>query len=202
MFNQDLKPSIQSNLPFLHTMQLNEIPVDKSWTLFLDRDGVINKKIDNDYVRRWEDFHFLDGSLDALTKLSQIFGRIVIITNQRGIAKGLYSANDLNTIHEQMLGEITKAGGRVDGIFFCPHLGDEPECDCRKPKPGMANQAKSKFPEIDFSKSVLVGDSLSDIVFGERLGMITVNITSSQILKNAMFHCVSLAEFAGKLQKT
>ncbi len=188
-------------LAFLYPMHLNELEIDSSWTLFLDRDGVINKKIDNDYVRSWADFQFLDGSLSALRILSGIFGRIVIITNQRGIAKGLYSVADLNDVHDKMRAEIYAAGGRVDGIFFCPHMGDEAECNCRKPKPGMALQAKAQFPEIDFSKSVLVGDSLSDIVFGENLGMITVHITSTQILKNAMFQCVSLAEFARLLTK-
>lgn len=183
-------------------MQLNDYPIDKTWTLFLDRDGVINKKIDDDYVRKWEDFQFLDGVVDALKQFAEIFGRIIIITNQRGIARGLYTVDDLNQIHDKMVEEIRMAGGRIDGIFFCPHMGDEPECDCRKPKPGMAYQAKKKFPEIDFSKSILAGDSVSDIAFGERLGMVTVNITTSQILKNARFHYRSLAALAGEIKRT
>jgi D-glycero-D-manno-heptose 1,7-bisphosphate phosphatase len=159
-----------------------ERPVfDASWTLFLDRDGVINEKIDNDYVRSWERFTFLPGVLTALQELSGIFGRIVVTTNQRGIGRGLFTEADLQDIHHRMLEEVVAAGGRIDACYFCPHLQDAPDCNCRKPLPGMALQAKAQFPEIVFSKSVLVGDSVSDIQFGKNLGMHTVHITKSDV---------------------
>lgn len=149
---------------------------DKSWTLFLDRDGVINRKIDDDYVRNWSDFEFLPGVQESLVTLGDIFGRIVITTNQRGIGRGLFSMEDLEHIHQQMFNAIQSAGGRVDAVFVCPHLSDDPTCNCRKPKPGLALQACAQFPEIDLSKSVMVGDSLSDIGFGAGLGMYTVQV--------------------------
>ncbi len=154
---------------------------DSSWTLFLDRDGVINQKIDHDYVRSWDNFVFLPDVTTALQQLAGIFGRIVVTTNQRGIGRGLFTLADLHGIHEKMLGEIAATGGRIDAVYFCPHLQDDPSCNCRKPKPGMALQAKEQFPEIDFAKSVLIGDSVSDIQFGKHLGMYTVHITKSDV---------------------
>ncbi len=156
-----------------------EIKPDASWTLFLDRDGVINEKIKDDYVRTWEQFRFLPGSREAISELSKIFGRIIILTNQRGIARGFYTESDLVAIHAEMLTGIHEWNGRVDDIFFCPHQPDDPACNCRKPKVGMALQAKKKYPDIDFSRSVLVGDSSSDIKLGKHLGMHTILISDA-----------------------
>lgn len=157
-------------------MTLQELHIDNSWTLFLDRDGVINIKRDNDYVKRWEEFEFLDGTLTALKELTNVFGKIVITTNQRGIAKGLYSEQDFADITSKMLAQIEKAGGKIDAVFFCPHMGTEEYCNCRKPKAGLALQAKDAFPEINFKKSILIGDSASDIEFGKRCGMVTIQV--------------------------
>jgi D-glycero-D-manno-heptose 1,7-bisphosphate phosphatase len=143
---------------------------DSSWTLFLDRDGIINVYLPDDYVKHPSEFSFNDGVLEALHDLSHVFGRIVIVTNQRGIARGLMTIDDLQRVHEFMLGEITAAGGRIDGIYFCPHDRDT-GCTCRKPKTGLALQAKEAYPEIDFSKSIIVGDSVSDMKFGQNCGM-------------------------------
>ncbi|HET6244919.1 MAG: HAD family hydrolase [Bacteroidetes bacterium] len=143
---------------------------DKSWTLFLDRDGVINVKRENDYVKNWEEFHFIPGVLQALPKLSAIFGKIILVTNQQGIGKGVYSEKNLELIHEKMITNVTEAGGRIDKIYYCPALAKENPV-CRKPNTGMAYQAKVDFPQIDFHKSVMVGDSVSDMQFGEKLGM-------------------------------
>jgi len=148
---------------------------DKNWTLFLDRDGVINKRLVDDYVKSWAEFTFEYHVLEAIVKFSTIFGRIFIVTNQQGIAKGLMTEDNLKDVHNQMIIEIEKVGGRIDGIYFCPHWSGN-NCDCRKPKTGMALQAKAKFPEINFTKSVMVGDSPSDIEMGHRLGMKTVFI--------------------------
>jgi D-glycero-alpha-D-manno-heptose 1-phosphate guanylyltransferase len=171
---------------------------DQSWTLFLDRDGVLNRKIDDDYVRQWSDFEFLPGVKESLVTLSSIFGRIVITTNQRGVGRGLFSLSDLDLIHQQMLSDIQKAGGRVDGIFVCPHLADDPTCNCRKPKPGLALRACAIFPEIDLNRSVMVGDSMSDIGFGAGLGMHTVQV-GNQDAADADEHYTSLAEWVDSI---
>src|ERR1035437_7011157 len=112
--------------------------IDKSWTLFLDRDGVLNYEKKGDYVLNWEQFKFLDGVTDALKILNEHFGVTVIITNQRCIGKGLLSVEGLHTIHYNMTREIILAGGRIDKIYFCPDL-DNDSTD-RKPNIGMAKQ--------------------------------------------------------------
>ncbi|MFI5171612.1 MAG: D-glycero-alpha-D-manno-heptose-1,7-bisphosphate 7-phosphatase [Chitinophagales bacterium] len=175
-------------------MQIKDLPIDKTWTLFLDRDGIINKKIDHDYVRNWKQFEFLPGVKESLKVLSAIFTRIIIVTNQRGIGKGLMSEHDLIAIHHKMLDEITETGGRVDAVFFCPDLTDDGSTH-RKPKPGMAFDAKKQFPDIDFSKSIMAGDALVDMQFGKNLNMVTVLI-SPEIVDNPDFHFKKLPEFA------
>ena len=145
------------------------------YTLFLDRDGVINERIPGDYIANWEDFQFTTGTLDALAFFAKHFKRIMVVTNQQGIGKGKMSAEQLQHIHENMATDIAKAGGRIDAIYHCPDLASTPN-NCRKPASGMAWQAKAAFPDIDFQRSVMVGDSLSDIEFGQNLGMVTVLI--------------------------
>ncbi len=143
------------------------------WTLFLDRDGVINERIPNEYVKTWEEFKFMPGVLDALSVFAVNFRRIFIVTNQAGIEKGLYSHDDLSQIHEQMMEYIQYHGGRIDEIYYCPFKGDLDPL-CRKPNPGMALEAKKDFPDIEFSRSIMIGDSDSDIAFGNNLGMKTI----------------------------
>lgn len=152
---------------------LSHYPIDQSWTLFLDRDGVINKRLVDDYVKTWDEFEFLPGVKEVLSKFSNVFGRIIIVSNQQGIGKGLMNEDDLNEIHSRMLSEIEESGGRIDAFYHCPEL-KENNSECRKPKAGMALQAQKEFPEIDFSKSIMVGDSSSDMEFGKNLGMLTV----------------------------
>jgi len=180
-------------------MTLKDLNINKSWTLFLDRDGVINKKLDNDYVKHWIEFEFIEGVFDALKKVDSIFGKIVIVTNQQGIGKQLYRVEDLELIHKNMIYEINYLGGRIDKAYFSPHLSSENH-PTRKPNIGMATQAQKDFPEIDFSKSIIVGDSISDMEFGRNAGMKTVFI--SEIKKNddkIDFQFTSLIEFANKL---
>jgi histidinol-phosphate phosphatase family protein len=159
---------------------------DKSWTLFLDRDGVINKRLIDDYVCRWEQFEFLPNVLDALKTFSPIFKRIIIVTNQQGIGKGLMTDDDLSDIHKKMLFAITKHGGKIDKIYFCPDKVDKNNID-RKPNIGMALKAIKDFPEINLNKSIMVGDSLSDLKFGFKLKMINIFISDdiSTIRKNS-----------------
>lgn len=149
--------------------------IDKSWTLFLDRDGVINFENVGSYITRWEDFVFLEGVQEALQKLNGLFGAIVIVTNQRGIAKGLMTEQDLLDIHSYMLGKIETTGGRIDKIYYCADEGPN-----RKPSPGMAYQAKIDFPGIDFKKSIMIGNTVSDMMFGKSVGMTTLFISSNR----------------------
>ena len=161
--------------------KLDSLRIGKDWTLFLDRDGVINKKIEGDYVRSWDQFEFLPGVFEALQNLSKIFGRIIIVTNQRGIGRGFMTEKDLQDIHSKMLAEFSKYNIQIHGIYYCPHDYEKEECNCRKPKIGMALQAKKDFPDIDFEKSFMVGDSEEDMKFGRTLGMITVYLGKKKI---------------------
>jgi len=155
--------------------------IDKSWTLFLDRDGVINKKRENDYVLKWEQFEFISGVLDALKELSLIFGKIFIVTNQQGIGRGYMTEAELKIIHTNMLEKINNSGGKIDAVYYAPQIKESNHSD-RKPNVGMALKAKKDFPVIDFKKSVMAGDSLSDMEFGHRLGMINVLISEEATL--------------------
>jgi len=152
--------------------------IEKNWTLFLDRDGVINTRIPDDYVMTPEQFDFIPGILDSFPSLANYFGRIVIVSNQQGIGKGLMTEANLQTIHKKMLDAISKTGGRIDKVYFCPHI-KESGSFLRKPNIGMGLLARKDFPDIHFSRSVMVGDSLSDMRFGKRLGMQTVYISSN-----------------------
>jgi histidinol-phosphate phosphatase family protein len=152
--------------------------IDKSWTLFLDRDGVINKELRKDYVKTWDEFQFEDSALSALSKLNLLFGIIVVITNQRGVGAGIMTEESLHTIHQKMLDEIQQNHGRIDKIYFAP---EEDRLHIhRKPNPTMGHQAKIDFPQINFNKSVMVGNSLSDMQFGRALGMVTVFIDEKE----------------------
>jgi D-glycero-D-manno-heptose 1,7-bisphosphate phosphatase len=153
------------------------LQIDKSWTLFLDRDGVINVKIEGDYVKKIEEFQFTDNAVKAIAKAKQLFAKILVVTNQQGIAKGLYTEDDLKIVHDYMQDQLAKENAQVDKIYYCPALSGDTRFNCRKPDIGMALQAKSDFPEIDFTKSVMVGDSISDMEFGKKLGMYTVFIS-------------------------
>ena len=144
-------------------------------TLFLDRDGVINKKLKGSYVRSWDEFEFMPKALFALIELVKKFERIIIITNQQGIGKGIMSKDDLNVLHQKMTDEIEKAGGKIHKIYFCLHLEND-NCNCRKPKIGMIETAIKDFPSINIKKSYLVGDSFSDIQAGEKAGIESVKV--------------------------
>jgi histidinol-phosphate phosphatase family protein len=152
--------------------------IDTSWTLFLDRDGVINRRPLTDYVKSWEEFEFLPGTRAALCKLAAVFSRIIIVTNQQGIGKNLMTTEDLTKIHQRMCTEIEKHGGRIDQIYFCPDLAAKP-ASCRKPGIKMAQQAKEDHPDIDFSRSIMAGDTAGDMKFGIHAGMKTVYINTN-----------------------
>jgi len=183
-------------------MNLKTLHIDKSWTLFLDRDGVINKKLENDYVKHWIEFEFIEGSIDAIKYLATVFGKIVVVTNQQGIGKRLYRIEDLELIHKNMQYEIAYHGGKIDKVYFSPHLHAENH-PTRKPGIGMALNAQKDFPEIDFSKSVIIGDSMSDMEFGRNAGMKTVYISEEAKQDSKIdYHFKSLNELVISLQNT
>jgi D-glycero-alpha-D-manno-heptose 1-phosphate guanylyltransferase len=150
--------------------------IDSSWTLFLDRDGVINRRIVDDYVKTPDQFEFLPGSLEAIAHFSSSFKRIVVVTNQQGIGKGLMTEGDLHLIHQKMIKEVELAGGQINEVFYCPALASDNN-PCRKPDIGMALAAQKKYPDIRFDKCLMVGDTWSDIEFAKNAGMYSVRIT-------------------------
>ena len=149
--------------------------IDKTWTLFLDRDGVIKVRLIDDYVKNINEFEFLPGVLEAFKIFAEKFGRIVIVTNQQGVGKGLMTLQDVDSIHDFMKKEIEAKKGRIDAIYVCPQLKSDPN-NFRKPSPKMAYMAQHDFPEIDLEKSIMIGDSNSDIEFGRNAGMYTILI--------------------------
>lgn len=167
----------------------------KEWTLFLDRDGVVNQRPVNDYVKNVEGFVFLPAAVEAIRLLSGVFSRIVLVTNQQGVGLGLMDNNDLEKIHNNMLQIIREAGGNIDLVLCCTDVKDKPD-NCRKPSRFMADEALRKFPEINFQKAVMVGDTASDIEFGKNLGMMTVQIGGDDISTAADFQFETLFRFA------
>lgn len=143
--------------------------IDNTWTLFLDRDGVINHEKQNDYIHTWEDFYFYEGVKEAIAVFSKRFKHIIVVTNQKGIGKGVTRLQDLELIHKNMTAAIEQAGGRIDAVYFCPDLDDE--SPNRKPNHGMGLQALKDFPDIDLNKAIMVGNTLSDMQFGRNLGV-------------------------------
>lgn len=144
-------------------------------TVFLDRDGVLNEKMpEGKWVTRLADFHLLPGVPEAIAKLNRAQIRVIVVSNQRGIALGSFSAADVETIQEEFQRILQAHAAHVDGFYYCPH--DRLECNCRKPLPGMFEQARRNFPEISAVTSAMIGDSLADIEFGRRLGMRTIFI--------------------------
>lgn len=151
--------------------------INANWTLFLDRDGVLNHEKKEDYIRNASEFHFYENAPEAVALLNSCFKRIVIATNQKGIGKALMTVEDLDAIHEHMLQQIEKAGGHIHKIYFCPDLADD--SPNRKPQPGMAFQAKADFADIDFNCCVMVGNRISDMKFGRNAGMHTVFLATT-----------------------
>lgn len=173
--------------------------IDKSWTLFLDRDGVINVRLIDDYVKNVNEFEFIPGVLEAFRIFAERFGRIIIVTNQQGVGKGLMTMDDVATVHDYMLKDIASQKGRVDKIYVCPQLKSDPD-NFRKPSPRMAYMAQHDFPEIDFEKSVMVGDSNSDIEFGKNAGMFTILIGDEPVKCKPDSKFESLLKFANVIK--
>ncbi len=144
-------------------------------TVFLDRDGVLNRKApEGEYVARWEDFEILDGVMAALGRLRGAGLRTIVVTNQRGIALGRYALRDVESIHAKFQELLAASGAQIDAVYICPH--DHGECNCRKPLPGLFEQAAAEYPGISAAESVMIGDSRVDMEFGKRLGIRTILI--------------------------
>jgi D-glycero-D-manno-heptose 1,7-bisphosphate phosphatase len=160
---------------------------NNNWSLFLDRDGVINQRLPGQYICTPEQFEFINGVPEAIAGLSKIFSYLVIVTNQQGIAKGLMTEKDLQAVHEYMLDEIGKYGGRIDAIYYCPALESDNHA-WRKPNTGMALAARDKLPGIRFRQSLMVGDSHSDMEFASKLGISGVLVGSHEnVTENTPF---------------
>lgn len=153
--------------------------------VFLDRDGVINvKPREHQYVTSWSEFAFTPGIVETLRALNRFGYRLVVLTNQQCVGKGLLSETALNEIHENMLRVLSSEGVRIEAVFYCPHAEAE-NCPCRKPKPGLFFRAQSELSfNIDFQSSYFVGDSASDMSAGNRLALKTVFVGSDDSLSD------------------
>jgi D-glycero-D-manno-heptose 1,7-bisphosphate phosphatase len=147
--------------------------------VFLDRDGVINQKPkEGEYITSWEDFHILPGVAEGIALLKGAGYMVVVVTNQRSVAKGLLSVADLEKIHEQMSEALLRASAKLDGIYYCPH-DYEPACNCRKPAPGMLLEAAQRHG-IDLRSSWIVGDSEIDMQAGKSAGCKTARVSKER----------------------
>jgi D-glycero-D-manno-heptose 1,7-bisphosphate phosphatase len=155
-----------------------------SRAVFLDRDGVINQRPSaGDYITRWEDFHILPGVAEGIALLNHAGFSVIVVTNQRCVAKGLMSELDLRQMHKRMTDDLARAGANIDATFYCPHE-IEPRCDCRKPAPGMLLSA-ARSRGIDLRTSWMIGDSDNDVEAGRSAGcktarVVAVDVTSSE----------------------
>ena len=153
--------------------------------LFLDRDGVLNKHLLGDYVRTWSMWEWLPRVLETMPKLAARYKRIFLISNQQGVGKGLMSEEDLEHIHRHMMAEIQARGGRIDRIYTCTEL-ESAHSPNRKPEIGMALQAQQDFPEVDFHRSVMVGDNITDMLFAQKAKMRAIYVTKNNPVPEAV----------------
>lgn len=181
---------------------MNHWKIDSSWSLFLDRDGVINTRKIGGYIQNVEEFEFIKGADKAIVDLSSVFNYIFVVTNQQGIGKGLMTSRNLEEIHRYMTTQIELKGGKITKCYYAPDVHHESNV-LRKPNTGMGLLAKEDFPTVDFSKSIMVGDSDTDIQFGMKLGMKTVRILSKkeQVRTPADISFKSLDEFKSWIKK-
>lgn len=171
--------------------------IDDSWTLFLDRDGVINERNFEGYITTPNDFTFKEGVLEALKIIGPCFSKCILVTNQQGVAKNIMTERNLKEVHRYMSEELKlKANFKFDKILTATNLRGA-QHDRRKPNSLMALEAKEQFPSINFEKSIMVGDTDSDIKFGTNLGMKTVLVKSDEVVnEKADITLGSLKEFA------
>jgi D-glycero-D-manno-heptose 1,7-bisphosphate phosphatase len=136
---------------------------------FFDRDGVINRNAaPGEYIERWSDFEFIPAAGDWIRIFNALGYLVIVVTNQRGVARGRMTASEVDDLHERMRAQLAEAGARIDDVFYCPH--EENACDCRKPAPGLIEQAAAKW-DIDLTRSVMIGDSWRDAELAARCGL-------------------------------
>lgn len=153
--------------------------IDQEWTLFLDRDGVINERVFGGYILDFKAFHFRPGVLKALANFRKVFGIIIVVTNQQCVSLGKLTKAQLDEIHQKMQAEIELNVGGIDAVFVATELKNQAPFH-RKPNTAMGEMAKGLFPEIDFNKAIMVGDTDTDIQFGKKLGMKTVLLRTEE----------------------
>lgn len=159
-----------AGMPLSNALESKQAPID---AVFLDRDGVINRKRpEPEYVTSWQEFEILPGVPGAIRRMNDAGLRVIVVSNQRCIALGLCTRAEVESIHERLQEVLALAGGRIDRIYICEH--DRGECDCRKPRTGLFRQAVADFPSIQAETSVMIGDSLPDMEFGRRAGLRTI----------------------------
>lgn len=150
--------------------------------VFLDRDGVINEKMpEGRYVSSPDEFRFIPGVPEAIARLNAVGIRVLVISNQRGVALGIMTLEAMEDIERFLEEQLKARGARIDRSYYCPH--DKNACDCRKPLPGLFHRAVNDFPDIKPETSVMIGDSLSDIEFGRGLGMHSIWIRGARELR-------------------
>lgn len=152
-----------------YSFDLLSVDISKYDTLLLDRDGVINRLIENDYVKSWSEFHFLPCVLAALKRFSKHFEHIFVVTNQRGVGKGVMTESDLQHIHSKMCDVISQNGGRVDKVYFCTALTDSDAR--RKPGRGMFDEILCDYPSVNPERCLMIGDSECDLLFAKNIGV-------------------------------
>ncbi|MCQ9208141.1 MAG: HAD family hydrolase [Omnitrophica bacterium] len=146
-------------------------------TIFLDRDGVINRDAGfGDYIKSWQEFEFLPGSLEALKRLNQAGFSVIVISNQAGVAKGLYTQEDVNILTKNMLKEVEKAGGKIDSVNYCFHQ-DADDCNCRKPKTGLFSKA-TEGTRVNFADTYYIGDARRDVLAAKGIGAKSIFVQS------------------------
>ena len=163
--------------------------------VFLDRDGVINEYLPGDYVRSPDQLRFIPGSLAEIARLTCAGYRIVVISNQQGIGKGLFTLEDLDVVTAAVRAAVEQAGGRINAFYYCPHL-QEDGCECRKPKPGLLLRAAEEM-SIDLGETYMVGDFVTDVLAGQAAGCKTILIateTPSEEIVRATHVVGSLSE--------
>ena len=151
--------------------------IDKRWTIFVDRDGVFNPEKENDYIRNLNEFSFYPGVVENFKKINDRFGKVVLVSNQRGIGRGLMSLAALHEIEAYMSSELEAAGGHIDKYYYCTNA--ENHHPDRKPNPGMIYHAKSDFPEINLDKAIMIGNKPTDMLFARNGGIYSVFIATT-----------------------
>lgn len=153
----------------------------KNEAVFIDRDGVINKSPKlHDYVKNWDEFEWLPGVQEAIKTLKKLGLLTIVVTNQRGVGRGMMRFEDVEDVHRNIQKDLSKIGTKIDAFYFCPHRNKD-NCSCRKPKTGLVKQAEKDF-NIEVAKCFVIGDEKKDIEMGQKLGCLTILVLSGGVI--------------------